>query len=741
MNFATGKQIRSIEVFALLLLAIFTTELAVMEIFAVLFTQLSLLQAAFVDATLLVVLISIPLWFLFSSALGGQLYHDDAARRMLVRSFLQLVAAFFLCELAVMLTLPSLLSELDPLQFWLADAGLTALLSAPLLWWLLTRLERARLRVALVDLIESPQLLFLLMLYVIFLADLLQALILPNDAASAAHGSSHVVDAVVLTLIVAPFLWLFVARPLQRSVQSERLRARAIYEQVIDAVILTDPLGRITALNPAAQRIFGYTQAELLDRPVETLVADDKRRLESLIHTSKDKPVDSNWVSREIYMRERYGSTRLMDISISRIFLGGHHNFLIIMRDISERKEAERALRESDNRFREIYEQSEDAILFFKPGSPYVVDANATVERLFGYQKADMRRNGIACLFQGQELSRVRQAVSALQPGKVLQLDQLAGRCADGSECIISLRAKIMTLQGVALGYCTLRDVTERVRMEQEARDIQFRLLHANKMTSLGLLVSGVAHEINNPNNLIMTNAQLLADARGDAVSILRKHCLEHGDFMVGGIPFSELDEQLPQLLHGIIDSSQRIARIVDGLKNYARTDPSGFEATVDINQVATASVAMLHYQLARATTRFCCDLASDLPLVTGNSQQLGQVVINLLINACQALPSRQQGIRLATAFDAESNQVVLTVADEGVGITPEDGRRIMEPFFTTRLDSGGTGLGLSISRSIVTEHGGVLEFFSTPGKGTTFTVKIPVDPLTAKDLAHEGVC
>ena len=737
MNFATGKQIRSIEVFALLLLAIFTTELAVMEIFAVLFKQLSLLQAAFVDATLLVVLISIPLWFLFSSALGGQLYHDDAARRMLVRSFLQLVAAFFLCELAVMLTLPSLLSELDPLQFWLADAGLTALLSAPLLWWLLTRLERARLRVALVDLIESPQLLFLLMLYVIFLADLLQALILPNDAASAAHGSSHVVDAVVLTLIVAPFLWLFVARPLQRSVQSERLRARAIYEQVIDAVILTDPLGRITALNPAAQRIFGYTQAELLDRPVETLVADDKRRLESLIHTSKDKPVDSNWVSREIYMRERYGSTRLMDISISRIFLGGHHNFLIIMRDISERKEAERALRESDNRFREIYEQSEDAILFFKPGSPYVVDANATVERLFGYQKADMRRNGIACLFQGQELSRVRQAVSALQPGKVLQLDQLAGRCADGSECIISLRAKIMTLQGVELGYCTLRDVTDRVRMEQEARDIQFRLLHANKMTSLGLLVSGVAHEINNPNNFIMANSQLLAESWVDVRKILREYYESHGEFSLGGIPYSELDGQSPYLFGGIIEGSRRINEIINNLKGFARQDRMTMERGVDVNRVATSAVSILYHEINNFTENFHLDLAEGIPGVKGNSQQLGQVIINLLMNACQALPARDCGIWLTTGFDAATGHVTIAVRDEGYGMSPDVRTKIMEPFFTTKLDCGGTGLGLSISRSIVKEHHGTLEFVSELGKGTTFIVNIPAGESAVQEYSQ----
>jgi PAS domain S-box-containing protein len=741
MNIATGRQIGSIEAFALLLLVIFTTELAVMEIFTPLFSRLSVLQAAFIDATLLVVFTSLPLWFLFSPAFGGWLNHDGGARRAQSVAFVQLAAAFFLFELAVMIFLPGVLRGIDPLLFGLADAGLTALLTAPLLWWLLKLLERAHHRVVLVDLVESPLRLYLLLLYVVFLADLLESLLVPGDAASSNHlGTSHVVDAMVLTLIVSPFLWLFVARPLRRSVQTEQKRAKAIYEQVIDAVILADSHGRITALNPAAQQIFGYAEVEVVGRPLRTLVADEQRSLEPLIDSVTDNVPGSSWVSREIYMRHRYGGTRLMDVTISQISLAGREDYLLIMRDISERKDAEIALRESDSRFREIYEQSEDAILFLKPGTTYVVDANATVELLFGYSKSEMRCNGIACLFQGKELAWVQQAIGTLQEGKIVQLDQLQSRRHDGTECIVSLRAKFMTLQGVQMVYCTLRDVTERMRLEQESRDIQLRLLHANKMTSLGLLVSGVAHEVNNPNNLIMTNAQLLAGGLDDAVSVLRKHYQKNGDFLVGGIPFSELDEQLPHLLTGIIDGSQRISRIVDKLKNYSRIDPSGYDASVDINQVATASVAMVQYELARATTRFHCDLASELPLIVGNSQQLGQVVINLLINACQALPSRQHGIRLTTVFNPQENQVVLTVADEGIGITPELGRKIMEPFFTTRLDSGGTGLGLSICRSIVTEHRGILEFSSTPGEGTTFTVKIPVDAEAAKDMAYAGV-
>lgn len=721
-----AKQVWPIEAFALLLLVIFTTELAVMEIFDPLFKQLGTVGAAVADATLLVVISAIPLKIVFSPVFASRLHHDEVARRALVVAFSQLVCGFFLIELLVMLFLPDMLSGSDPVLLGLADAGLTALLTAPLLWWLLIRLERSHHRVTLADLLESPLLLYLLLLYVVFLSDLLQELIIPDAFTSKLHGPLHLIDALLLTLIIAPFLWLFVARPLRRSIQSERARARAVYEQVIDAVVMVDTEGRVTALNPATQRIFGYTEAELVGRPVEGLFAAQRQGLKSLIQAVMDNETSGSEVSREMSGQHCNGGILTLDVSVSRILLGGRESFLLIMRDISERKDAERALRESDLRFRQMYEQSEDAILFFKPGSSYIVDVNVTAEQMFGYGKGEVLGHGMERLFRGEDLVRVRAAIDGLRMEKPAQLENVAVLRSDGSECLVTLRAKVMSLQSVELIYCTLRDITDRVRMEQEARDIQARLIQANKMTSLGLLVSGVAHEVNNPNNLIMTNAQLLAGGMADNIRVLQEYYRENGDFLLGGIPFSELDSHVPQLVNGIIDGSQRIAKIIADLKNYARTDPHGLDNAVDVNQVATASISILQHELARATERFHCDLAGNLPTVVGNSQQLGQVVINLLMNACQALPSRRHGIRLATAFDPAACQVVLTVADEGVGIAPEDGRRIMDPFFTTRLDRGGTGLGLSICRSIVTEHQGVLEFFSTPGNGTTFTVKIP---------------
>lgn len=715
---------RPIEAFVLLVMVVFTTELAVMELFAPLFVRLSVVAAALADATLFVIIAALPLWVIFSPMFTGRLRREAAARRELLKTFLTLLGGNFLVELLLMLVLPGLVPGTDLLN--IVDAALAALLIAPLLWWLLFRLKRAHLQITLTELVESPTLLYLLLLYVLFLSAMLQELVVTDGSLATSHGAHHLFEATMLMLITAPFLWLFVARPLRRSFLDEQARSRAVYEQVIDAVVMADAGGRITALNPAARTMFGYVEAEVVGQPVSMLFGAAWQNLEPLLRAAAQNDGSGARGAGEMTGRHRYGGNIDMDVSVSRILFGGREDFLLILRDISERKETERALRESDIRFREVYEQSEDALLFIKPRTAEIIEANATTQLVFGYDKVEMRGSGLERLFRGEELSRVRAALQSLRAADVLQIEGLAGVRRDGSPCLVSLRAKTMTLQGVDLTCCTLRDITERLRLEQEARDIQSRLIHANKMTSLGLLVSGVAHEINNPNNFIMANAQILADGWPDIHKVLRDYYQENGDFFLGGIPFSELDDQAPQLLASILDGSRRIDQIVGTLKQTARPNSQVSRGEVDLNGVVNAAVAILQHELARHTEEFLCELQAGLPPVSGSSQQLGQVVINLLMNACQALPDRTHGIRLATGFDPATAMVTIVVADEGCGITEEDGLRIMDPFFTTKLDSGGTGLGLSICRTIVNEHGGHLSFVSVPGKGSTFTVKIP---------------
>jgi len=274
--------------------------------------------------------------------------------------------------------------------------------------------------------------------------------------------------------------------------------------------------------------------------------------------------------------------------------------------------------------------------------------------------------------------------------------------------------------------YGSFRDVTARIRMEEEAKLHQAQLIHANRMASLGTIVSGVAHEVNNPNNLVMFNAPMILSAWEDAVPVLDAYSRENGDFSLGGIPYSEMRGVVPKLAAGISDASARIKAIVWNLKDFARQDTPNHQTPVRVNDVVRTAITILNHEILRATHRFEVAYGEDLPPVTGSAQQLEQVVINLLTNALQALPSSTRGIRVSTRRVPETGEVEVCVADEGVGMSPEVLERIKEPFFSTRLDSGGLGLGVPICRSIVQEHRGTLEFESEVGKGTRAVIRLP---------------
>jgi polar amino acid transport system substrate-binding protein len=185
--------------------------------------------------------------------------------------------------------------------------------------------------------------------------------------------------------------------------------------------------------------------------------------------------------------------------------------------------------------------------------------------------------------------------------------------------------------------------------------------------------------------------------------------------------------DEVPHLLEEMQEGANRIKRIVEELKDFARQDNSAAVETVDFNTVVQAAVRLVDSSLRSSTARFAAQYAPSLPTIIGNAQRIEQVVINLILNACQALPDMEHGIFLGTFHDQAAETVVLTLADEGLGIAPEHLARLTDPFFTTRRESGGTGLGLSVSATIVKEHNGTLDFESTPGSGTTVTLTLPI--------------
>lgn len=268
-------------------------------------------------------------------------------------------------------------------------------------------------------------------------------------------------------------------------------------------------------------------------------------------------------------------------------------------------------------------------------------------------------------------------------------------------------------------------EVAEKERALDDLRLHQDKLVQADKLASLGTLLSGVAHEINNPNGLIMLNMPRFIEAFQAGQPILEAYYREHGDFMFGCLKYSRMREELPLMLEETFNGARQIRRIVDDLKDFARRDDTGSAGFFDLNEVVRAAARLVDNALRQATRRLSLNYGDQLPAIRGNAQRIEQVVVNLLLNACQALDDSDRRIVVTTSSNGQG-QVLLTVEDEGRGISPEHLPQLMDPFFTTKRESGGTGLGLWVSAGIVKEHGGTLAFAPAAARGTIVTLTLP---------------
>ena len=261
---------------------------------------------------------------------------------------------------------------------------------------------------------------------------------------------------------------------------------------------------------------------------------------------------------------------------------------------------------------------------------------------------------------------------------------------------------------------------------QKDAERQRLELIQAHKMASLGTLVSGIAHEINNPNNVIMLNADILGNLFEQVRPVLEERFKADPEFRFGPRKYSEIRDDLPLLVMEVKTSTRRIADMIDELRRFSRNEKAVISG-VNINDTIQSALRLMRHEIDSHTTRLSTSLAEGLPAVKGNAQRIEQVVINLLNNACQALQDTGRGIFVSTSLSGDGREILIQVRDEGRGIAPEDLAMVGTPFFTTRAAEGGTGLGLSVSQNIVREHGGTMVFESEVGKGTIVTVRLPV--------------
>jgi PAS domain S-box-containing protein len=392
--------------------------------------------------------------------------------------------------------------------------------------------------------------------------------------------------------------------------------------------------------------------------------------------------------------------------------------------DIVVRKKAVEALKKSEEQLRTFIDASPDAICL-KDGEGRWLRANSEWIKMLQLQgitylgktdkelayivNPDYRDALLICDVMDQ------YAWEAQKEYRSTQIIKLSGH----SEKIYDIIKKPLYEDGgEKKGIIVIaRDVTEQKKLQQEAS-------RSSRLAAIGELAAGVAHEINNPNALTLYNSEILEALFNDLLPVLESGSLN--DDFLGGLPFVEGVEEIKQLLPTINDSARRIKRIVDDLRDFARQDQTVHGEQVDINSVVQASLRLVHNTIMKSTDCLEVDLYRQIPLIAGEKSRIEQVVINLLVNACQALEDRSQKIVVRTLLDPTSDTIKVVVADEGCGISAENIEHIQDPFMTTKREAGGSGLGLSVSSRIVQEHGGTLDFKSVEGEGTQVIMSLP---------------
>ena len=406
--------------------------------------------------------------------------------------------------------------------------------------------------------------------------------------------------------------------------------------------------------------------------------------------------------------------------------------------EITDRVQAEEALRESEEKYRTILHSIEEGY-YEVDMAGNMIFFNDTLAKHLGYSKSELLGMNYQQFMSGESANRVYATFNTVyKTGKAAKAIDWEMNAKDGSKKYVELSVSLIKdsearptgFRGVA------RDVTERKKAEEQAKLHQQQLVQASKMVTLGTLVTGVAHEINNPNNFIMLNAPILQQAWENAMPVLEAYYEENGDFLIGGMNYSEMRDNIPALFSGISDGASRIKRIVDDLKNYVRADATDLTQSVAIDEVIESAVSLLANLIKKSTNHFSVSYGRNLPLLRGNFQHLEQVIINLIQNSCQALSSTNEGIFVSVRYARENSIMVIKIRDEGKGIAADKIQNITDPFYTAKIDRGGIGLGLSISSKIIEEHGGTLQFASELGVGTIATISLPTKRI---DQSYKG--
>jgi PAS domain S-box-containing protein len=530
-------------------------------------------------------------------------------------------------------------------------------------------------------------------------------------------------------------------------VASER-RLRALFEGIDDAVFVHDMEGRILDANPAASRKLGYTHAEFLRLSTRDI---DDPEFAAGFEDRLEAQLEHGHLSCEGRHRTKDGRVIPVDINTSTIQLDEQPAVLAVIRDITERKALEETRREfaeaqmryahemedkarAEMRYRQLSESLLDALVVTDPEGRITL-FNRAAERTFGYAAEEVLGKDLARVIPDDAtgaVSSLQKALREVDPDVVGRTIELRGRRKNGEIFPLEIALAVVEAESTREIVGSIRDLTERHRMRA-------MLMQSEKLASIGLLSAGVAHEINNPLAFVANNLAVLErdlegmlgmiaeyESASAAASGLESAALERARRIAEEIDWPYIRETMGRMIRRTREGVARVANIVANLRGLARTAPPRFEPALLCDLLDTA-LEMVQPRLKRARIELSVERAA-LPKIACVPSQISQVMINLLVNAIQAMEAvpRAEGHRLALRIWQERGWQVLEVRDTGVGIAPEAIDQLFDPFYTTKPLGEGTGLGLAISHGIVSGHGGRIEVESEPGNGATFRVVLP---------------
>ena len=491
----------------------------------------------------------------------------------------------------------------------------------------------------------------------------------------------------------------------ERSLRASEQQYRMLLERASDAIIITDQAGRLVTVNRQACLLLGWDESELLTMEIADLVPEAKERVSSYFGMLRE----GEPIRIERKLRHRDGHWVDVEVSITVMPNGKVQG---IVRDVTERKRAEAALRRSEESFRRLIERSPDLIVVHRGGR--IIWVNEACARMFDVTAEQMRGRPVLEFVHPDDrelvVARIRRQ---RESGEAVPSVEERFIRSDGSIWIGDVVAIPLDFHGEPSNIVIAHDVTERKRAEEERLELEARIQHTQKLESLGVLAGGIAHDFNNLLMGVLGNASLaLLDLPPES-------------------PVRGSVKRIETAAHRAADLTKQLL---------AYSGKGRFVVQhMDLSKVVDEMVHLLKTVISKkATLRF--DFAPSLPSIEADATQMRQVVMNLITNASDALGEAPGLIAIRTGVedvdadylsgtyldeDLEPGQYVfLEVSDTGCGMDAEVIRKIFDPFYTTKFT--GRGLGLAAVLGIVRGHHGAIDVTSEPGQGSCITVLFP---------------